>query len=655
MFKIQKKILFQTINIIFIIFQINFINSTVLIKAGEEIHFLCERNIYKIEIDVIFTEKPPKDYYPFNLFFGNQVKINFKCMLDYKLSKINCFHSFSDESDFMEKGMLFQFPYPFPEIEDIEFDYDTFLQKIYRRVWNTEDICGNENIFNNEDPNYQKNELEGKLSILDNGQCSPSSLTHEDIHKYTFDMTISFLDGKVIDLLKSQIENEIELLQEIWVPLLQREENNKAKTIKNYFPFAYCGASEKITQNNYQNFKLNCFIPIQLDNIFYGKVRINSFFDKVYIKQGNDTSIITTSVNINKVNNKTYTSLDEKDPDVICPAQPVFSIESKEDIAMGLYYNKTNKYTFFLIGTLLNGYYPLENGTIVELNETNEDITLNLVIQDNLKESEDKELNATCILPSKTPFFISGGAVVTCIGSKEMTSNQNNNVDITLNWNIKSNNNFENLIIKWPKSYDDLNKKNIYGYELTGVSVRQNYFGCHNNNFDFYVYIYELGREPKLSFELPLTSPIGTTANCQIFSSNTLKCSINLKHKKLSKGTKVMLPEKGTQNEILTIDGNTVIFNMNNFSEINNNHDLYVKTEESCGDYLVVGTLKDIGISHNTSVALYIIIIIVFVILIAVLIIYCVYNLRLRYNRGSKLTTSEETRDNTSGNPANKT
>ena len=283
------------------------------------------------------------------------------------------------------------------------------------------------------------------------------------------------------------------------------------------------------------------------------------------------------------------------------------------------------------------------------------DISFNLIVQDNLIDSDEKEVNVSCILPTDSPYLLRNKAIIKCIGAKENISNQNRNVDIILNWKLKANNNFNDIIISWPLNFDGLHKKNIYSYQLTGLSIRQTNFGCHNNNFDFYVYIYDLGREPKLSFELPLSSPISTTSNCQVFDSVTLKCSINLKHKKLSKGTKVMLPDKGTQNEIFTEDGNTIIFNMNNLTEINNNHDFYVKTEETCGDYLVVGALKDMGISHNTSVALYVLVIIFICIFIVGFILYIAYNLRLRYKKGRKLSVSEESKNNSSNISANKT
>ena len=126
-------------------------------------------------------------------------------------------------------------------------------------------------------------------------------------------------------------------------------------------------------------------------------------------------------------------------------------------------------------------------------------------------------------------------------------------------------------------------------------------------------------------------------AYCQIFDETALKCTLNLKHTKLSKGTQIALPLMGSKNEIDTDEGNRIIFTMNNYSQINNDHDFYVKTQESCGDYLVVGTLKDMGMSHKTSVIVYIIIIVFILLVIAGFVIYIICKIRLRYKRGKKL------------------
>ena len=629
--------------------------------------FSCNKNIYYIVIEVIFSGKPPKDQYPFTMNLSVPDKLNFKCMLDYTKSLISCSRAFSDEADYLEEGIYLQFPYPFPHIEDIEWDYETFLQKIYRKVWTSNSECGNEDLFNLTNINDNIWKIEGKISSLENGQCKLASVTKEDIHKYIFDMKVSFQTGDIIELLKNAKDKDnadIELMQEIWVPILPREKKKvKDKTYERVFPFAYCSSTEKITQKNYADFTLNCYIPIQTTTIFNGVIRINSFFDRLYVRQKNKVSAVSAYIKVDSDNDneddddepeeKSYISLDEKDQGIICPNQPMFTIGSKDDIAMGLYYSETNKYTFYLTGTLTNGYYVLKNGTTVELNETYKDIAFNLVIEDNLLDIDENEKNVSCIIPNGTPLKIRDEAVVKCIGAKENVSNQNKNVDITLNWGIKVNNNFNDIIIKWPKTYDESNTKNIYNYELTGLSIRQSNFGCHNNNFDFYVYIYDLYREPKLFFDLPLELPKDYDASCEIFHQTALKCSLNLKHKKLNKGEKVMLPPMGTENEIITDEGNRIVFTMNNFSSINNDHDFYVQLEESCGDYMVVGALKDMGISHKTSIILYILLIVFICLFIVGLIIYIIWKIRLRYKRGSKLTTSEDTKDNSRNNTTN--
>ena len=193
-------------------------------------------------------------------------------------------------------------------------------------------------------------------------------VTKEDQHKYIFDMRVSFEKGEIIELLKDvkgKNNIDIELMQEIWVPLLPSEEKRaKTRTYQRNFAFAYCSSNNKITQVNYANFTLNCYLPIKTNTIFNGVIRISSFFDKIYIKQNNKTNIVSTYIEVSSNNiepgerqEKPYISLDEKDQGIICPNQPMFTIDSKEEITMGLYYPESNKYTFFLTGTIFFNWY----------------------------------------------------------------------------------------------------------------------------------------------------------------------------------------------------------------------------------------------------------------------------------------------------------
>ena len=273
---------------IFLLLLINFSNSTVLIKAGNEVSYFCERNVYYILIDVIFSEKPPKEQYPFTLKLSSPEKLEFKCMLDYSKSKIYCFRAFSDANDFIEENGLLQFPYPFPDLEDIEWDYETFLQKIYRKVWNVETECGKEDIFNTTDKNYKSFQTEGKITQLGVGQCKTAAVLKEDKHKYLFDINVSFEKGDIIEIMKGGKDNttDIELMQEIWVPILPREEK-KSKNLKTYersFPFVLCKAPETITKTNYANFKLNCYLPIKTGTILSNLESLYLFNLNFFIK-----------------------------------------------------------------------------------------------------------------------------------------------------------------------------------------------------------------------------------------------------------------------------------------------------------------------------------------------------------------------------------
>ena len=640
----KENILFYSINIFLLFILINLSNANVIVTALGHNTFSCENDILYISLDVNFSEKPTKEYYPFILTLDSPEDLQLKCMLEYQNNKIYCFHSFSNENDYIEEGDLLKFPISFPDIEDIKWDYNTFLNEVFRRVHNAKFGCGKEDKKKNkkgqENNILRKYDIEGEIINIDNELCQPASITLNNYHKYNFDLTVSFTGGDILD----NLDNDIYLLQDIWMPLPTEEEEDFEDLES---PYAFCSSNNKINKDTISNYKLNCYIPIEIDTIYNNIITINSFFDKVYIKQGDKIEII--SLNLKNKKNELYNDLkddddEEKEKEIICPTLPLFIIHDKNSIMMGDY-NDSNSFTIFLMGTLTNGYYTFKNGTRVELSQTYKDIKFHLIIKDNFINSEENDVIIQCVLPEGTPYDEEDEAVVKCTGKKT----NRNNVDIELNWNLKDNNNFNSIIIKWPKTYD-AKKKNLYGYDVNGVSIKQSDYVCRDNNFDFYVYIYDLGREPKLNFDLPLHYPKNMMAMCKLFDQTTLKCSLNLKHKRISKGTKIMLPEKGIINAIETIEGNKVNFLTNNFTQINNEHDIYIITKESCGDYLLVGTFKDMGMSHKTSVVFYIIFLIIAFILAFGLSAYICYKCKLNYDRGTRLTLLEESKNSTIGN-----
>ena len=630
----KEKFLFYSINIFLLFISISLSQSNVIVTATGKNSFSCENSILYISLEVNFSEKPANEYTPFILTLDSPEDLQLKCMLEYTNKKINCLHSFSLEDDYIEQGELLKFPISFPEIEGIKWDYQTFLNEVFRRVHNAKFDCGKEEEEKNkkkENANniFRRYDIEGKILNLDNGLCQPASITNNNYHKYNFDLTVSFTGGEAIE----NLNEDISLLQEIWMPLETEEEEYEDTA-----PYALCTASDKINKENLSNFKFNCLISFEPDTIYNNIIEINSFFDKAYVKQGQNIKIISFNF---KTDEEESLNDDIKEKEIICPTLPLFTIDDKYSITMGEY-NESNTYSFYLLGTLTNGYYTFKNGTRVELRETYKDIKFNLIIQDNFINSEENDVTVGCVLPEGTPYDESDEAIIKCTGKKT----NRNNVDIVLNWNLKDNNNLNGLVIKWPKTYDT-KKKNLYGYDLNGVSIKQSDFICRENNFDFYVYIYDLGREPKINFDLPLNSPKNMFANCKLFDKTTLKCSLNLKHKRISKGTKIMLPEKGIIHIIETMEGNRINFLTNNFTEINNEHDIYVKTVDSCGDYLLVGTFKDMGMSHKTSVATYIIFIIIIFIIAFGLSAYICYKCKLNYDRGTRLTLMEESKNTT--------
>ena len=619
---------------------ITFIQSTisVTIYAQKKPSYSCQHNIFTVEIDVKFSEKPSKEIIPFKMFLSHPSKFEVKCLLTFAENEIYCSRTLSDEND--EIPSMLQLPYPFPILEDITWNYDSFLNKVYRQVYMPDKSCEEENTELNWDS-------VGKINILENGICKPAKSIISNIHYYYFDIFINFSKGNIIKNLNT---GSIELLQEIWIPLLPNIENKKNKESPTYereFPFAYCSSDNKITKNNLANFKLTCNIPIQYNSEFKGKIKIKQFFDLFYVKiNDNEIKLISTFISTTQDEIITF---GEGKHGIICPNIPIFTIDSSKDgIKMDNFNPATNEYIFNLQGTLTNGYYVFKNGTTVGLGETYKDINFNLLIQDNLYKSLNiyksrsiGDVLVKCKLPKGTEYDEKNEAIISCRGKKDNLAEKNNNVDIVINWELKENNNFWNIIIIWPFEYGgSVKKKNIFAYELKGLSIRQTDYGCKNNNFYFYVYLYNIGYEPKISFELPMLAP-NKNAECKIFNQKTLKCNLNLNHMKISKGYKITLPKPGEIKEIYS-SGNIIKFIMADYSQINNDHDYYVVAKEACGDNMMVGTFKDMGMSHEGSVSVTIVLIL-FVILSSLgMIAYCIYRVQLRFKRGKKLITAEE-------------
>ena len=131
---------------------------------------------------------------------------------------------------------------------------------------------------------------------------------------------------------------------------------------------------------------------------------------------------------------------------------------------------------------------------------------------------------------------------------------------------------------------------------MKGLSVKKADYGCFENKFYFYLYVYDLKAEPKISFNLPLTYPKDTRAVCKLYNSVTFKCIIDLRLKRLAKGDKVIISNEENK-YVGNVENNIVLYKVSNDSE-NSQFNFVIPVDEDCGDFMLVGALKDIGYSY---------------------------------------------------------
>ena len=328
--------------------------------------------------------------------------------------------------------------------------------------------------------------------------------------------------------------------------------------------------------------------------------------------------------------------LDSKLNIFICPDKPILTIQNYNDgIGFGGLNSSGSKYLFLLYGYLSNGY-DFANDTLTLLDVTKDEIKFYLKVSDNLEEPDNRKKSVRCSIPSTTSINKNELIEVKCIGSRARLGN--NNTDLVLNWGLEENNNFENIVIKWP--YDLTKKKHIFFYNIEGLSVKKDDYGCFENKYFFYLYVYDLKAEPKISFNLPLIYPKNTFAECKLYNSVTFKCVIDLRLKRLSKGGKVILSNE-IRDYLANKEQNVVLYYVNN-STSSSELDFMLPVDEDCGDFILVGALKDIGYTY-LQVILIIIGIIVVIILCVFAITFCVvYEITHRNKKGGFYKQTDE-------------
>ena len=580
----------------------------------------CHDDAFYIKFDVKFSRNLTK-IIPFEIELPLPNRLPFKCIIDGPKSNIFCFHSFNNFVWSLGLDSRMEIPYSFPYIEGIRWDYDSFLRRIYRYLWRTTENCGL--IYSIEKFMGEKFGDNAKMimdvSEISGGKCTASKFD------YSFNMKLKLSGGEYIDELKKAKENKknykINFLNKFYVPILIGDKREKGLTTfrKDYeYKYALCNYEEEINQNNFdkeEGFNFQCHIPVSRYIKFKGPLQIKPFSDLIYTtltdtegKKSNNLiqvkfEILASSqakeelrnlkpTNYNPIKEPNFLILDSNLNIYICPDIPTLTIKNyNEGIQFGGINTSGSKFLFLLYGYLSNGYEYI-NGSLTYLDITKEEIKFFLKVTDNLETDEQKK-SVKCTIPSGSSINKNALVEVRCIGARPPIRT-NNNTDLTLNWAWDTNNNFDDILIRWP--YDLTKKKHIFFYDVRGLSVKKSDFGCFENKFFFYLYVYDLKAEPKISFNLPLTYPKDTKAICKLYNSVTFKCIIDLRLKRLSKGDKVIISNEENK-YVGNPESNIVLYKVSNDSE-SSQFNFVIPVEEDCGDFILVGALKDIGYTY---------------------------------------------------------
>ena len=577
-----------------------------------------------------------------------------------------------------------ELPYSFPEIKGIRWDYDSFLRNIYRYLWRSIGNCGLEyqidpklskyNNFNGNQAqtatNKEKMQIVADIEEINEGQC------HSSQYDYSFNMKLKLYDGEIFEELKNakaaNKTTSIKFLHDIYLPVLLGDKMQKGRTTfrKDFeYRYAKCTYDSEVNQNNYDAFGgvvFVCHLDINKYVKFKGPLQIKPFTDYVYIektdKDGkknisrigmkfeilsgfeiyNDNQPQTNSKPVANnlqgqiVNEPNFLILNSNLKAFICPDKPILVVKNyNEGITFAGINTSRSKYLFLINGYLTNGY-EIVNDTLTLQDMTKEEIKFYLKVTDNLENPDDKRKSVKCHIKTGTSINKNELIEVECIGTRANLNN--NNTDLLLNWNIEENNHFENIVIQWP--YDLTKKKHIFFYNIKGLSVKRDDFGCFENKFYFYLYVYDLKAEPKISFNLPLEYPKNSYAVCKLYNSVTFKCMLDLRLQKISKGKNIVLPSEMIK-YLPNREQNVVLYSVN-ATNLTSALDFQLPIEESCGDLKLVGAIKDIGYS-NTQVIIIIVCIAVGLFLCILGVGFCVvYEITHRNRKGPYFKHAEE-------------
>ena len=333
---------------------------------------------------------------------------------------------------------------------------------------------------------------------------------------------------------------------------------------------------------------------------------------------------------------KEFLLLDGRKSNFICPDVPVFEIDNIKD---GIVYkpipNDDNKYNIILSGYLKNGYKVLDK-KIVPLKYTTDTMTFTISIINNLAQDiSTKKNNISCLISPGIAFNKDEKTEIRCSGEKSQL-NDIPNTDLSINWATKENKYLKNIFIKWPKDLA-IHSKKIYSYNIYAISIKKTDFDCFDDKFYFYVNILDLYSEPQISFQIDMLNPEKMKADCKLYSSNMLKCILDLRLKKINKGTNIRLPLPGNYN-ISTSEGNYINFTVFNFKSENETDlaDEGIITEEKCGNNVLVGAIQNIGYNYISTICIIVCIFTIFGVIVFFIGLCVTYEITHRGIKGDK-------------------
>lgn len=354
---------------------------------------------------------------------------------------------------------------------------------------------------------------------------------------------------------------------------------------------------------------------------------------------------------------KEYLLLDDRKNNFICPDVPVFEIQNfKEGISFKPNLENDELYNIVLTGHLKNGY-KISNEKIVPLDYVREEIKFKISVTNNLAEKVSEKKNyISCTIDQGSLFLQDEITEINCLGQKiEQTDKKN--TDLVINWDSKENKYLNNIMIKWPKDLTNIRtrSKKLYSYDIYALSIKKSDYDCFDDKFYFYVDILDLNAEPQISFNISMLNPKEMPAQCKLYTSNSLKCFLNLNLYKISKGYNIRLPLPGNYN-ISTNEGNYINFTMFNFIDDNGTElaDDGIITDQKCGNNKLVGAVQNLGYNYISAL---IIIICTFVIfgIVVFLICACVAFEITHRNRKNEYFSQVDEKSNKGTNPNNTT